>query len=247
MAMLKTQSSTHAPGLSTPSCLSRIVAQLPLSLPCCPRLSLLYPSIHGLPRTRPALTSTINTLLTIRYSSILSTCPNHLNTLWSALLANSLSIKALLCTSSFLTLSFHDSPIKLPKHFISRTSTFLLATLLIPMPLLRTAPSVQLLLHIDTSHLSQILYCPGQNSVCHNCEIYSCADGRRLTLLTGSVVGDAAQACVSEEDDYSTHGTLNRHALHSTSRVHSICTVRTSCICATGTVHPICMVHTQLT
>ena len=35
----------------------------------------------------PPLTSAINTLLAIRYSSILSTCPNHLNTLWSALLA----------------------------------------------------------------------------------------------------------------------------------------------------------------
>ena len=43
----------------------------------------------GLPRTRPPLTSTINILLAIRWSSILSTCPNYLNTLWSALLANS--------------------------------------------------------------------------------------------------------------------------------------------------------------
>ena len=59
----------------------------------------------GLPRTRLTLTSAINTLLAIRYSSILSICPNHLNTLWSALLAHSLSIPALLRTSSFLTLS----------------------------------------------------------------------------------------------------------------------------------------------
>ena len=36
----------------------------------------------------------INTLLAIWYSFILSTWPNHLNTLWSALLANSLSIPA---------------------------------------------------------------------------------------------------------------------------------------------------------
>ena len=36
--------------------------------------------------------------------------PNHLNTLWSALLANSLSIPALLHTSSFLTLSIRDTP-----------------------------------------------------------------------------------------------------------------------------------------
>ena len=45
------------------------------------------PSIQptlGLPRTHPPLTSAINTLLAIRYSSIRSTCPNHLNTLWSA-------------------------------------------------------------------------------------------------------------------------------------------------------------------
>ena len=35
----------------------------------------------GLPHTRPPLTSAINTLLAIRYSSILYTCPNHLNTL----------------------------------------------------------------------------------------------------------------------------------------------------------------------
>ena len=84
-----------------------------------------------LPRTRPPLTSSINALLAIRYSSILSTCPNHLNTLWSALLANSLSIQALLRTSSFLTISIRDTPTKLLKHFISRTFTFLLSALLI--------------------------------------------------------------------------------------------------------------------
>ena len=74
----------------------------------------------------------MNTFLDIRYSSILSTSPNHLNTLWSALLANSLSIPALLRTSSFLTLSIRDAPTKLLKHFISRTFTFLLSALLIP-------------------------------------------------------------------------------------------------------------------
>ena len=63
------------------------------------------PSIQpnlGLPRTRPPLTSAINTILAKRYSYILSTCPNHLNILWSALLANSISSPALLHTSSFL-------------------------------------------------------------------------------------------------------------------------------------------------
>ena len=69
------------------------------------------PSIQpnlGLPHCHPPLNSAINILLTIWYSSILSTCPNHLDTLWSALLANSLSIPALLCTSSFPTLSICD-------------------------------------------------------------------------------------------------------------------------------------------
>ena len=81
---------------------------------------------RGLPRTP------INTLLAIRYSSILSTCPNHLNSLWSALLANSLFIQALIHTSSLLTLSIRDTPTKLIKHFIWRTFTFILSALLIP-------------------------------------------------------------------------------------------------------------------
>ena len=58
-------------------------------IPLLPKATFI-PSIQpnlGLPGTRPSLTSAINTLLAMRYSSILSTCPNHLNTLWSALLA----------------------------------------------------------------------------------------------------------------------------------------------------------------
>ena len=65
------------------------------------------PSIQpylGLPSTRPPLTSAINTFLAIRYSSIFSTCPNHPNNLWSTISASSLSIPALLCTSSFRTI-----------------------------------------------------------------------------------------------------------------------------------------------
>ena len=65
------------------------------------------------------------TLLAIWYSFILSTCPNHLNTLWSALLANSLSIPALLRTSSFLTIhlwhSNQTSQILLPNPLLLRT------------------------------------------------------------------------------------------------------------------------------
>ena len=92
---------TCSPGLSTLSYFSSIVAQPLPSFFCCPRPPSHRPSSLnlGLPRTRPPLASAINTLLAIRYSSILSTCPNHLNTLWSALLANYLSIPALLRTS----------------------------------------------------------------------------------------------------------------------------------------------------
>ena len=103
----KTQSSTHAPWLSVPSYRS-------LSLPKATCTPFIQPHL-GVPSAPPSLTSAINTLLTIRYSSILSTCPNHLNTLWAALLAN--SIQSLLSTSSFLILSIHDTPTKHLKPF----------------------------------------------------------------------------------------------------------------------------------
>ena len=122
------------------------------------------PSIQpnlGLPGTRPPLTSAINTLLAaIQYSSILSTCPNYLNTLWSALLANSLSIPALLRTSSFLTLSIRDTPRNFSntssqEHSLSFSQQFSYA-----VPLLHTTPLVQLFLHIESFWLlSPILYC----------------------------------------------------------------------------------------
>ena len=44
------------------------------------------------------------------HHTVLSTCPNHLNTLLSTLLANSASIPALLRTSLFLTATFCDNP-----------------------------------------------------------------------------------------------------------------------------------------
>ena len=75
-------------------------------IPLLPKVTF-TPSIQpnlGLLRTRPVLTSEIIGLLAIRYSSILYTCPNHLYTLWSALLANSLYITALPHISSFVTL-----------------------------------------------------------------------------------------------------------------------------------------------
>ena len=72
----------------------------------------------------------------------------------------------LLCTSSFLTLSIHDTPTKLLKHFISRVFTLILSALLSPcFCSVQLTPLVQLLLHIDTSWLlSPILYCSGHFS-----------------------------------------------------------------------------------
>ena len=67
----------------------------------------------------------------------------------STLLANSLSIPALLRTSSFITLSIHNTPTKLLKHFIARTFTFLLSALLIPHASAHTTLLVQLLLQMD--------------------------------------------------------------------------------------------------
>ena len=79
----QTKSSTHTPGLSTPSylsCMSRSFHRLPL-LPKATFAPSIQPNIV-LPHTRSTrLTSSFNTLLAIRYSSILSTCQNHLNTL----------------------------------------------------------------------------------------------------------------------------------------------------------------------
>ena len=101
---------------------------------CLPPKATFTPSIQPnlrLPRTRPPLTSAFNILLAIRYPSILSTCPNHLNTIQSALLANQLSIPALLRTS-FLPLCICNTPTKLLTHFILITITFLLLALLIP-------------------------------------------------------------------------------------------------------------------
>ena len=55
------------------------------------------------------LTSAIDTLPTIRFSSILSPCANHL---WSTRLANSHCINVHQRTSSFLTLSIRDTSTK---------------------------------------------------------------------------------------------------------------------------------------
>ena len=110
------RSFVHCPSACT------IIPQLPMAT--------FTPSIQpnlSLPRTCPPLSLAINTLLALQYSSILFTCPHHLNILLSALFANSLSIPALLCTSTFLTLSIRNTPTKLLKQFISRTFTFFLS------------------------------------------------------------------------------------------------------------------------
>ena len=129
----ETHSVTYVPGFSTLSNLSRIVAQPPLSILCCLRPPSHQPS---------SLTSVsfVPVLHWLRPSTPFWPYGTHpffphaqtISILWSALLANSLSIPALLRTSSFLTLSIRDTPTKLLKHFISRTFTFLLSELLIP-------------------------------------------------------------------------------------------------------------------
>ena len=130
-------------------------------------VSLLPPSCHAsnltlvYPHTCPPLTSTINTLLAIRYSSILSTCPNNLiYVLWCTQLTNSLSTPALLHTSSFITLSICDTPTKHLKHFVPKHSLSFSQHFSYSRPLLWTMHSVKLLIHIDSSlHLSPILCC----------------------------------------------------------------------------------------
>ena len=103
-----------------------------------------------LPRTLPPLNFTINTLLPVRDSSILSTFSNHLDTLGSTLLSNSFSNQALLRTTSFLTLSILDAPTKFLEYFISRTFTFLLAAFFIP---LADAPAPNIHLSHQTIHI----------------------------------------------------------------------------------------------
>ena len=98
---------------------------------------------HCLPSTCPPLTSAINTLLAMRYSTILSTSLNHLNTLWSALLAKSLLIPALLRTFAFLTLSNRDTLNKTFQTLHLKNILFpSLNTSHTPMPLRRTTPLV---------------------------------------------------------------------------------------------------------
>ena len=89
----ETHSVTYVPGLSTLSDLSRIDAQPPPSFLCCPR----PPSHHTSSQLRsPSYPSPIDfghqhpsghTVLIHSFHM-----PNHLKTIWSALLANSLSI-----------------------------------------------------------------------------------------------------------------------------------------------------------
>ena len=127
----ETHSVTYAPGLST---LPHFHA---LSCSLNHHSSVVQWYLHTILPAQPQFTSyTPSTyfhhqrLLAIQFSSILSTCPNHLNTLWSALLV--LSIPVLLHTSLFVTVSICDTPTKCLKHFISRTFTVFLSALLIP-------------------------------------------------------------------------------------------------------------------
>ena len=86
----------------------------------------------GLPRTRPPLTSAINTLLAIRYSFILCMCPkpSQYSMIRSThqLPFDTSSPTHLLIPNS---ISIRDTPTKFFKHLIS-TFTFLHSALLIP-------------------------------------------------------------------------------------------------------------------
>ena len=109
MGLRQFQSRTYAPGLFAhfyPSCIvSSIVSPL---LPKVTFTLSIQPNL-GLPLTRPPLTSAVDTFQAMRYPLILS-CPNLLNTCDPVYQAT--------------TLSIHDTPTKLLKHFISRTATF---------------------------------------------------------------------------------------------------------------------------
>ena len=93
-----THSVTYVPGLSTLLIFRASTRGLHrYSSVAQDHLHTIHPNL-GLSCTHPPLNSAINTLLAIWYSSILSTCLNHLSTLWSAVLTNSHSIPALLRT-----------------------------------------------------------------------------------------------------------------------------------------------------
>ena len=145
------------------------IALFPPSSICCPRPPSRHssslpclPQPHGeLQRenesefTRHPITSSINTLLPIRYSSILP--------LVQTISVGQVVLNTARSTELFTPNSIHSwHPTKLYKHFTSTTFTFLLLGLSYPMSLLHTPPFVQLLLHTDTSmHLAPIFYCSG--------------------------------------------------------------------------------------
>ena len=114
--------------------------------------AIFMPSIQpklGEPRNSPRLAPPSTPLiLAIRYSSILSSCPNHLNTLWSALLANSLSIPAFY--TLIQTLNIRDTPTKLSFPSLSLSLSFS-QHFSNPMPLLRTTQLAPLLT-LTTQH-----------------------------------------------------------------------------------------------
>ena len=79
----ETHSFTYAPGLSTLSYLRAHCRAASTVIPLLPKATFtlsIQPNL-GLPRTRPPRTSAINNLLAIQHSSILSKCPNYINTL----------------------------------------------------------------------------------------------------------------------------------------------------------------------
>ena len=120
-----------------------IVAQPPPPSFCCQRASSRHSSNLTSVYLVPALNLRLPSTHFREYSSILSMCPNHLNTL-STELDHSLSFPALL--SFFPTSSIYDTPSKLLKNYIPRIFNFLLSALLIPQASAPFKPLLKLLL-----------------------------------------------------------------------------------------------------
>ena len=99
---------TYVPGLSTPPYLLLIVGQPQPSFLCRPRppsghLSNLTPRATSYP---PSTYISLNTLLAIQYSSILSTCPNHLNIMYKIIINKQINCSVCLLLQTLLSKFF---------------------------------------------------------------------------------------------------------------------------------------------
>ena len=125
----ETHSVTYVTRLSTLSDILQIDAQPPPSFLCCPRPASHHPSSPTLVSLVPALCL----LLPSTHFWPFYTHPFFPHAQTVSILSDLLYLLTLLRTSSFLTLFICDTPTKYLKYFISRTFTFLLSALLIPL------------------------------------------------------------------------------------------------------------------